>query len=1038
MSSYNNKENVSLKPFGSYCSDSRLGERKRPQSEGGTQEGVGVKGKLSGVQFSATAPVGSRHVFNMINRENNNTKADLIRKCAFLPVEVRLALSSSPGVPEDKPVFRQDYGVVLFVDISGFTALGRKYRREFSEKLATDNLSRDIVDALEVLTEVCLEYGGDVAKFAGDALLCIWKVNQDNEADLRSALRLARKAAYDMMEKVKGRGNGLDLHGGIGYGSLLHVYLGKQDMRWYLVTGQACVDAVNRLEDSETGVILHPLLDDKKRSKNDDGNSINASDDEEASSSDAENTTDSRDRLGKITRKTNVKDKKLYAQAPPENKIDLAEWADKLSLDDIRSYIPQKVNQKLEGGAVDHGEIHSNICTMFVSLESLTLSQVELDRCDVPDKDLKLLNEAFLTLTKLVRMYNGEVRDLLFDDKGCIFIAVFGAHNAEEMTPLKVVQAGRDISRGFSTSKIGISVGDCFTGMCGTSDRHDFIVMGHDVNMAARYMGNAKPGQIIVSPAIRRATEGYFQYEQSSFTRKLVQIDCFKLVAEKKQSITSMSADPNMLRSTFVGRKTEINAIMEAFNDHRSVLVSGTEGVGKTTLMKYVSGLLGRNRSCEHVFYASGFSLSESKTLHLVKQIVESILNSQPDDEEEDDLENLDLSAARKRRIIRKKDPHLRKLNNLEVPYNGYVLKYLLPNVKTLLNGNSKSITMKRRDPQFRKSEVVKKVNVKVEMTKNEAEMVKTFMRELLGKFGRCVIVVEDIQWADMESFDLISSLVEKGMPNVSFILTTRPQPKQPTVKRARIERINKIMGKRLKSSVKHLELVHFTQAESSELIKKEFQFLQEDQNQQHHVDSEILNVLYGRTHGHPGFLSSLISWVWENKYVKLSDDTYIFESENAKNEAMDHIPDDVAQVMRARLDELPGKAIKLLKIAAAIGKTFSLDLLERLARSDAGRERTDKDSLDNAEVVMSTLETLQDYGFIQYAGEQRTGPGRSITNGNVKPRVQFRIARLFGKDDTWKFSVDIYYQVVKDCIPNQRLKFLQDFRDEIASGRMF
>lgn len=27
----------------------------------------------------------------------------------------------------------------------------------------------------------------------------------------------------------------------------------------------------------------------------------------------------------------------------------------------------------------------------------------------------------------------GEIRDLLFDDKGCVFIAVFGAHDEDEI-----------------------------------------------------------------------------------------------------------------------------------------------------------------------------------------------------------------------------------------------------------------------------------------------------------------------------------------------------------------------------------------------------------------------------------------------------------------------------------------------------------------------------------------------------------------------------------------------------------------------------
>ena len=48
--------------------------------------------------------------------------------------------------------------------------------------------------------------------------------------------------------------------------------------------------------------------------------------------------------------------------------------------------------------------------------------------------------------------------------------------------------------------------------MCGTKGRHDFVVMGHEVNMASRFMIGAKPGQVIASPRIKKATSDFIQY----------------------------------------------------------------------------------------------------------------------------------------------------------------------------------------------------------------------------------------------------------------------------------------------------------------------------------------------------------------------------------------------------------------------------------------------------------------------------------------------------------------------------------------------
>eukprot|EP01038_Epipyxis_sp_PR26KG_P013098 gene13098-17555_t len=73
--------------------------------------------------------------------------------------------------------------VLLFVDISGFTAL--------SQKLNVDDLKTHINDYFKKIIGLIEKYGGEVIKFAGDALFVIWQIeiqSDDAEATARATL----------------------------------------------------------------------------------------------------------------------------------------------------------------------------------------------------------------------------------------------------------------------------------------------------------------------------------------------------------------------------------------------------------------------------------------------------------------------------------------------------------------------------------------------------------------------------------------------------------------------------------------------------------------------------------------------------------------------------------------------------------------------------------------------------------------------------------------------------------------------------------
>ena len=84
------------------------------------------------------------------------------------------------------------------------------------------------------------------------------------------------------------------------------------------------------------------------------------------------------------------------------------------------------------------------------------------------------------------------MRDFLFEDKGCTFIACFGTKQITEVDALRAVLFAIEATAACESlgdpCKIGISMGQCFTGICGHPSRCDFVVMGAEINMAARLM----------------------------------------------------------------------------------------------------------------------------------------------------------------------------------------------------------------------------------------------------------------------------------------------------------------------------------------------------------------------------------------------------------------------------------------------------------------------------------------------------------------------------------------------------------------------
>src|SRR5215208_4649717 len=97
---------------------------------------------------------------------------------SYVPAAV--ARHHSVGTPApDQPSRRPLRAALLFADISGFTALTERLAQR--GPAGVEELSRLLNTSFGQILDTIETHGGDVVKFAGDALLAIWSVEDERQ-----------------------------------------------------------------------------------------------------------------------------------------------------------------------------------------------------------------------------------------------------------------------------------------------------------------------------------------------------------------------------------------------------------------------------------------------------------------------------------------------------------------------------------------------------------------------------------------------------------------------------------------------------------------------------------------------------------------------------------------------------------------------------------------------------------------------------------------------------------------------------------------
>ena len=225
---------------------------------------------------------------------------------------------------------------------------------------------------------------------------------------------------------------------------------------------------------------------------------------------------------------------------------------------------------------------------------------------DEDDHAIDKLDDFVRRAQRIFDSYGGNLLQLTLGDKGAYLYAVFGSPHAHEDDAARAAAAALDVRALEQTTaatgiQIGITHGRLRSGTYGHELRRTFVCLGDAVNLSARLMSKAPPGQIYVSEPVHRGAGASFTWEELpeiAVKGKAGHVAAHALIGAAARS----SRRQTRYRLPMFGRAAELEhlgtQLDEAFSGNgRVVGISAEAGMGKSRLVaEFVRGVRRRGQ----------------------------------------------------------------------------------------------------------------------------------------------------------------------------------------------------------------------------------------------------------------------------------------------------------------------------------------------------------------------------------------------------------------------------------------------------------
>lgn len=528
-----------------------------------------------------------------------------------------------------------------------------------------------------------------------------------------------------------------------------------------------------------------------------------------------------------------------------------------------------------------HGE-RRRVTVLFADVMGFTAMSEKLD----PEDVFHTMNRCFDRLGRVITRYEGTIDKFIGD---CV-MALFGAPIAHENDPERAVRAALEMQQeltAFSLElqeqtqltvrmRIGINSGMVIAGGVGSDDSRQYTVMGDAVNLANRIESAARPGGVLVSESVYRQTNRYFQFEAWEPIRvkgKEQPVAVYEVASAKRKVA---GGDVGRQRSVFVGRDLEVRVLREALGQLESgcggiVNIVGEAGIGKSRLLEeFIAGLEDSGAfSLSALCHPNENSIAYQTWRNLLSQLCG--IESADSEERRNDKVSESLSAIA---------PGLTEW----VPRLADILGLAASAGAEPEDAGRDTMTAKRVTQQAVRNVVV----------------------SLANKHG-LILVIDDLQWADPLSQELLALLIS-DLPTSRILLLTARRPGTASQWLQEAESAD-------------LQLPPLTEEESTQMLSVLLGAS--------HIPDKLGEMVVERSSGNPLFIEELLRALVESDALKKDEGQWQVTEDVQRLQ----LPETLEAVVTSRIDRLSPGAKQALTCAAVVGRNFSIGVLREVAR---------------------------------------------------------------------------------------------------------
>jgi predicted ATPase/class 3 adenylate cyclase len=483
----------------------------------------------------------------------------------YLPQDRLRALAEARALPE------QADGAALFADICGFTTLTETLAQRHGERGGAEAMSRvigEIYDGLIAAVERC---GGSTLAFSGDAICC-WFDAADDTATGGPAAARAVQAALAMQATIQAApadAAPLALKVSVARGPVRRLTIGDASIQTLdVLTGATVARAAladplalpgDVLLDEATAHAVQAAVVERRRHS---GGTLYA-----------------------------VVDPTWHGpsvERPPATRPTTAVPAP----DVLRPWVLPFVYERESAGQGLFVTDLRPVVALFLRFGGLGDDAGDLD-----DAAVQRLDRWIGGTQRLLHAHGGVLLELTIGDKGSYLYAAFGAAQAHEDDARRAVRSALALVALFNDGSpgaaacIGLASGTLRVGGYGGRTRQSFGAQGDAVNAAARLMGQALPGEVLVSGRVRSAVAQEFAFQARpplALKGKAEPMPVFALLGAQRQGALRLQEPDFVL--PMVGRDAAVQQIEQALararGGHGSVLaVVADAGMGKSRLL---------------------------------------------------------------------------------------------------------------------------------------------------------------------------------------------------------------------------------------------------------------------------------------------------------------------------------------------------------------------------------------------------------------------------------------------------------------------